>query len=202
LKHQRLIDDATLPGVVERFGQSRRLARILAAAGYKPIGLDHYAKPGDTLAEPGVRRNFQGYTTDAADALIGLGASAIGQLPQGYVQNVVASGAYQALIAGNGLATVRGIHLSKDDRVRAAVIERLMCDFDFSRSYLRHRFGADAAPVIQEAAELVEAEADGLVKATDDGFVVTEFGKPFVRTVCAVFDAYLGHSNAQHALAV
>ncbi|MEQ1719370.1 MAG: oxygen-independent coproporphyrinogen III oxidase [Hyphomicrobium sp.] len=202
LKHQRLIDESVLPGVLERFGQSRRLARILASAGYKPIGLDHYAKLGDTLADAGVRRNFQGYTTDASDALIGFGASAIGQLPQGYVQNVVSSGAYQALVSGEGLATVRGIRLSGDDRVRAAAIERLMCDFEFSSSELASRFGAEAAPVIAEAEELVAADADGLVKRTGDGFVVTDIGKPFVRTICSVFDAYLGEGKAQHALAV
>ncbi len=81
LKHQRLIDEAALPGVVERFAQANRLAHLLTAAGYVRIGLDHYARPDDPLARGRVARNFQGYTTDAADALIGLGASAIGRLP-------------------------------------------------------------------------------------------------------------------------
>lgn len=202
LKHQRLIDEKALPGINERYGQSRRLARILASAGYRAIGLDHYAKPDDSLAAAEIHRNFQGYTTDTSDALLGFGASSIGQLPQGYVQNAVAAGAYQALVAGDGLATVRGIKLSVDDRVRAAVIERLMCDFDFSREDLRARFGRAAEDVIVEAEALVEADQDGLVKATAGGFVVTEFGKPFVRTICSVFDAYLGQSEARHALAV
>ena len=202
LKHQRLIDEKALPGVIERFGQSRRLARILGGAGYQAIGLDHYAKPGDKLASAGVHRNFQGYTTDTSDALIGFGASAIGQLLQGYVQNATAAGAYQALVDGDGLATVRGIGLTSDDRVRAAVIERLMCSFDFSKAELRAQFGRDAEPVIADADMLVEADQDGLVKATADGFVVTDFGKPFVRTICSAFDAYLGQSTAQHALAV
>ncbi|MGE0053073.1 MAG: oxygen-independent coproporphyrinogen III oxidase [Hyphomicrobium sp.] len=202
LKHQRLIDEKALPGIMERFGQSRRLQRILLAAGYKAVGLDHYAKPTDKLADEDIRRNFQGYTTDASDALIGLGASAIGHLPQGYVQNVTASGAYQSLINEGGLAAVKGVQLSPDDRARAAVIERLMCGFNLSKRELRAQFGAAAEPVIADAELLIEADQDGLVKATDDGFEVTELGKPFVRTICAAFDAYLGQSKAQRALAV
>lgn len=203
LRHQRLIDEKVLPGVMERFGQSRRLNRVVTAAGYKTVGLDHYAKPTDKLADDGIRRNFQGYTTDASDALIGFGASAIGQLPQGYVQNAVAAGVYQSMIATSGLAAVRGVHLSADDRVRAAAIERLMCSFDFSASELERTFGAAAAaPVIADARDLVQADKDGLLKATPDGFAMTEFGKPFVRTICACFDVYLGQGKAQHALAV
>ena len=203
LKNQRLIDEKALPGVIERFGQSRRLSRILAASGYKTVGLDHYAKPTDKLADDGIRRNFQGYTTDVSDALIGFGASAIGQLPQGYVQNAVATGVYQTMIGETGLAAVRGVQLSLDDRVRAAAIERLMCTFDFSAKDLAERFGASgAAAVIADAEALVDSDQDGLVKATADGFEMTEFGKPFVRTICACFDVYLGQGKAQHALAV
>lgn len=203
IKHQRLIDEKALPGITERFGQSRRLHRIVTAAGYKTVGLDHYARPADKLADDSIRRNFQGYTTDAADALIGLGASSIGQFPQGYVQNATAAGAYQALVEAGGFATVRGVELTMDDRVRAAVIERLMCGFDFSRSDLVSRFGSStAAPVIADAEALLEADADGLVMPTPDGFAMTDLGKPFVRSICACFDAYLGQGQAQHALAV
>ena len=74
-------------------------------------------------------RNFQGYTTDNADALIGIGASAIGRLPQGFVQNAADLGAYGRAIAAGAFATGRGIALSADDRLRGAIIERLMCDF-------------------------------------------------------------------------
>ena len=93
-------------------------------------------------------------------------------------------------------------HPELADRVRAAVIERLMCDFQFSKSQLRARFGAAAEPVIEEADTLVAADQDGLVAAHSDGFSVTDFGKPFVRSICACFDTYLGRGSAQHALAV
>ena len=114
LKHQMLIDQKTLPGAVERFGQANRLSRILTAAGYVRIGLDHYAQPGDPLACGVLARNFQGYTTDAAEALIGLGASAIGRLPQGYVQNHASTAEYARRVGETGLATARGFALTRE----------------------------------------------------------------------------------------
>lgn len=203
IRHQRLIDSKTLAGPVDRLGQANRIARTLAAAGYVRIGLDHFAKPADPLASAPVARNFQGYTTDAADALIGLGASAISRFPQGYAQNAARTPDYQQAIATRGLGTVRGLVFSDDDRIRAHVIDRLMCDFTFSEGDLCDRFGAPAAaPVIAEARLLVEQEQDGLVEATADGFRLSTRGKPFVRSICASFDAYLGQSHARHAAGV
>jgi oxygen-independent coproporphyrinogen-3 oxidase len=199
LKHQRLIDEAALPDVVERYAQSRRIARRLEASDYVRIGLDHFAKPGDPLARGPVHRNFQGYTTDSASALLGIGASAIGRLPQGYVQNAVAAGDYIRRIRDCGLAAARGIELSMDDRVRAYVIERLMCDGTFSRSDIERRFGAAAGPVLADAELLVQSDQGGLVAATADGFRVTEAGRPFVRTICACFDAYMGTEGARYS---
>jgi oxygen-independent coproporphyrinogen-3 oxidase len=199
LKHQRLIDEAALPDVVERYAQSRRIARRLEASDYVRIGLDHFAKPGDPLARGPVNRNFQGYTTDSASALLGIGASAIGRLPQGYVQNAVAAGDYIRRIRDCGLAAARGIELSMDDRVRAYVIERLMCDGTFSRSDIERRFGAAAGPVLADAELLVQSDQGGLVAATADGFRVTEAGRPFVRTICACFDAYMGTEGARYS---
>jgi oxygen-independent coproporphyrinogen-3 oxidase len=202
IKHQRLINDATLPDVVERYGQSQRLARMVRSAGYRHVGLDHFALPSDAMGTGQVRRNFQGYTTDACDALIGLGASAISQLPQGYVQNAVAVHDYAERIAREGMASVRGAVLTCEDRVRAGVIERLMCDFEVSTAELRQTFGVAAETVIDEALALAEADPDGLVEMAGTTLRVTERGRPFVRAICACFDAYLGTSEAKHALAV
>lgn len=202
LKHQRLIDETALPGVVERFAQANRLARILTAAGYVRIGLDHFAHPDDPLASGPVNRNFQGYTTDGAEALLGLGASAIGQLPQGYVQNSAAIADYQRQIAANGLATARGVQLSDSDRMRGFVIERLMCDLAFPTLELNRRFGTAAAPIIEEAQALVEADQDHLVEAEGDAFRITERGRPFARAIAACFDSYLGTGQATHAAGV
>ncbi len=202
LRHQRLIDQEALPDAVERYAQSQRISRKLEAAGYVRIGLDHYARPDDGLAQMQLSRNFQGYTTDPSDVMIGLGASSIGRLPQGYVQNATLASEYGALIRRDGVATVRGVALTEDDRVRATAIERLMCSFDFSAADLANEFGAAAAPVIQEANDLIAADHDGFIEATRDGFRLTPAGRPFVRTICACLDAYFGRTPAHHALAV
>lgn len=202
LKHQALIDEASLPGAVERFAQSNRLAHLLTAAGYVRIGLDHFARADDPLACSPVNRNFQGYTTDAADALIGFGASAIGRLPQGYVQNCVAVADYHRRIAERGLATVRGFRLSDSDRMRGFVIERLMCDLAFPAAELNRRFGAAATPLLKEAQALIEADHDRLIEPDGEAFRVTERGRPFVRAIAACFDSYLGTGEARHSTGV
>lgn len=201
-KHQSMIDETTLPGSMERYRQSRRSETLLKEAGYLCVGLDHFAKPDDPLASGTIKRNFQGYTTDKADALIGVGASSISQLPTGYYQNAVARADYERRVDDTGLATVKGILLSEDDKMRAKVIERLMCDFEFSKSSLVSAFGDLAAPVIEKAEELVAADAEGLVVRTDDGFRVTELGQPFVRAIASCFDAYLGKGNSTFSAGV
>jgi oxygen-independent coproporphyrinogen III oxidase len=205
-KHQTMIADEALPDITERYRQSKRAAEMLIDAGYQAIGIDHFALPADSMAvaarEGRLRRNFQGYTTDRADALIGLGASSISQLPQGYVQNMPATGEYQRMAGDGGLAAVRGIALSQEDRIRAHVIERLMCDFGFDFAQLRARFPDDAAPAIAEARAYALGNGDGICSADDDGFRITERGRPFARSIAAVFDRYLDTGLGRHSIAV
>lgn len=205
-KHQTMIDEAKLPDASARLEQAEVAARLILAAGYEAVGMDHFALPADSLAVAArsgtLRRNFQGYTTDQADALIGLGASAIGLLPQGYVQNMPATGEYERRVLAGGLATVRGFALSNADRMRAWVIERLMCDFSFSRCELLSLFGEAARKVIVEAELLAASDRDGVFVRAGNRFVVTERGKPFVRSIAAAFDAYLGQGTARHSIAV
>lgn len=204
IKHQRLIDDDSLPDTEQRFAQANRAAQRLMDAGYVSIGLDHYAQPHDPLAHGTVRRNFQGYTTDTAAALIGLGASSIGRLPQGYIQNTPAIGEYERRVMEGGLATVRGHAMSEEDAARGLVIERLMCDFAFPADELRSRFGDLAEPIIAEANALRDADDEEIIAPSEagDGFAVTDKGRIFVRSICAKFDAYLGKGAAQHSAGV
>ncbi|MGD9830174.1 MAG: oxygen-independent coproporphyrinogen III oxidase [Hyphomicrobiaceae bacterium] len=202
LKHQRLIDETVLPDAAMRTQLAARLARRLTDAGYVQIGLDHFARPGDALADAAVRRNFQGYTTDTCETLVGLGASAIGKLPQGFVQNAVATGEYKRAIRETGFATAKGIELSMDDRVRGFVIEQLMCSLEYSRTALESAFGPAAAEVSTQAEALLHNDEDALLEPTSTGFRVTERGRPFIRTIASRFDAYLGRSAARHSTGV
>jgi len=205
-RHQRLIPDEALPGAVERLRQSQAAAALLLDAGYVRIGLDHFARPEDSLARAQsagtLRRNFQGYTTDSAMALIGFGASAIGDLPQGYVQNIVPIKAYSEAIRGGHFAVARGRHLSSDDRVRRAVIQRLMCDMAVDLAAVGADFGLAPDTFDKELASLGPLVRDGLVAVEGTRLHVTAQGRPLVRAVCALFDRYLVTQRARHSRAV
>ncbi len=205
-KHQTMIKEEVLPDVDARFDQSRMAAAMLVAAGYQQIGIDHFAKPGDSMAiadrEGRLRRNFQGYTDDSAETLIGFGASSIGQFRQGFVQNQTATGEYQRMTESEGLTVVRGLAFSDEDRLRGYAIEKIMCDFAFSFADLKTRFGAAADEVIAEAKLFVGQNADGLAEIVEGRFRLTETGRLFARTVASQFDAYLGNGKGRHSIAV
>ena len=203
--HQRLLDGLPRADVPGRFEQAEAAAGRLARYGYRRIGLDHFAMPGDTPAKAldagRLRRNFQGYTTDTADVLLAFGASAIGQLPDAYVQNAPDAATYGRRVAAGQLATVKGLAVGADDRRRRAVIERLMCDMTVDLD----RFGG--AGVFGEELMRLDAMArDGLVRVEGARVVVPEDARPLMRAVAAVFDAYLQPSNApargRHSMAV
>ena len=205
-KHQTMIDEAALPGPEERLAQSLAAAEIIVEAGYDAIGLDHFALPGDSLARAAacgdLKRNFQGYTDDGCETLIGLGPSSVSRYRQGYAQNVTATGEYERRVKEGRLATARGIALSDDDRLRAWVIERLMCDFAFSATEASARFGQAATPVLAEAALIAEEKPEAALVRQGDLFVVPEARKPLVRLVAARFDGYLAKGTARHSAAV
>jgi oxygen-independent coproporphyrinogen-3 oxidase len=202
-KHQELIPADRLPGPEQRLAQLRAASAILGEAGYVAVGLDHFALPDDPLAvsmsQGRLHRNFQGYTTDRAPALIGLGASSIGCLPQGYVQNAPHLKMYREQIERGRLATVRGFRLSDQDRLRRTIIERLMCDLSVDLSAVTAAPFADFAPEMEALAEL---SACGLVVI--DGTLISVPGamRPFVRKVAAAFDTYLQRSEMRHSRAV
>jgi oxygen-independent coproporphyrinogen-3 oxidase len=204
-KHQTMIDEAVLPGTDERLAQSLAAAAIIAEAGYQVIGLDHFALPDDSLAiahrEGRLRRNFQGYTDDECETLIGLGPSSVSRFRQGHAQNVPATGEYQRRVEQGTLAIARGIAFSPDDVMRGWVIERLMCDFGFSAAEATARFGAASNVVLAEAA-LMAQEAEPLLARDGDGFVVPDNQRPLVRLAAARFDRYFATGTARHSAAV
>ncbi len=141
--HQKLIDEAALPDAAERFRQAKAAAAELQALGFVAVGLDHFARPDDdlakALADDRLHRNFQGYTTDEAPVLLGLGASAIGALPDGYAQNTAPLKDYADAVAAGRLPIARGIVLTCDDRPRREIIERLMCALSVDLAAVRRR---------------------------------------------------------------
>jgi oxygen-independent coproporphyrinogen-3 oxidase len=209
--HQRLIDEARLPGPEERVRQVEAATAALIAAGYVPVGMDHFAHPegplGRSSADGTLRRNFQGYTTDRADVLLGFGASAIGMLPEGYVQNTPDVRAWEHAIEAGTLPVCRGIALDDDDRLRRAVIERLMCDMAVDLDAIARRFGRPGYDWNAEREMLRQLEADGLVDLDGTAVRVRPESRALVRVVAAVFDRYLDQcadatTAPKHAIAV
>lgn len=198
--HQKAIAEEMLPDAFARMEQADAAERALLEAGYVAIGLDHFARPDDPMAvaqKSGVlRRNFQGYTTDRAPVLLGLGASAIGALPQGYAQNIPDERAWLAAVETSRLPVARGLALTEDDRVRRAIIEAVMCDLELDLARVPDAVWRSAEP------RLAPLLTDGLAALDDGKLTVTPTGRRFVRHVAACFDARLGAAAARHSKAV
>jgi oxygen-independent coproporphyrinogen III oxidase len=205
-KHQALIPDSALPKRDERYAQQQAAELAIAEAGYVRIGLDHFALPGDAMATAAtaghLKRNFQGYTTDDAPILLGLGASSIGSLPEGYVQNHPAVPAWRDAVRAGTLPIVRGIALTAQDRLRRDVIEQIMCGFTVDLAETAERHGATPAALMDAAPALQDMARDGLLDW--DGYRVTvrPEGRPFVRNVAAAFDTWLRPGAGRHSAAV
>jgi oxygen-independent coproporphyrinogen III oxidase len=204
-RHQKLLELYSLPDGATRITLAAAARRRLQEHGYVWIGLDHFALTDDPLARAAaagtLRRNFQGYTTDDADTLIGLGPSAISTTPQGYAQSASDLRAWSEIIASGRLATCRGLALDGDDRFRRDVIERLMCDLAVDLEAVARRHGV-AADFSAERAALAELEAEGVVRLQGPLVQVTADGRPLVRTVAACFDRYLQAEMRRHSAAV
>lgn len=205
-KHQALLPEASLPNALARHAQSRAAECILHRAGYTAIGLDHFARPDDELALAArsgrLHRNFQGYTIDDAPILLGLGASSIGSLPQGYVQNAAGVPAWRDAIRDGRLPVARGITLTPQDRLRRAVIERIMCDLNVDLAAVASQHGAAPSSLMDAAPALEQMTRDGLIRWSGYRLAVTDIGRPFLRMVAAAFDTYLRAGATRHAVAV
>ena len=206
-KHMRLIDESSLPDGPARWEQAEAIAAALRAEGYEAVGLDHFAKPEDSLVQAmragRLRRNFQGYTVDATETLIGLGASSIGALPELYVQNAVPLDRYAAAIDAGRLAVGRGVRLSALDRLRRAVIERLMCDLQVDVAEVAAGFSMTPQILLPAHEALQPLAEDGIVQLSGWHVRVPEAYRPLVRLAAAAFDAHaIPVATPRHARAV
>jgi oxygen-independent coproporphyrinogen-3 oxidase len=192
-KPQRRIEVAELPSAEVKLELMTLAIGRLTRAGYLYIGMDHFARPDDELAQAHgqLARSFQGYSTHPGD-LLALGVSAIGQIGPSYYQNLKEMERYEEALDAGRLPVMRGVELTSDDLVRRAVIQSLMCHFRVSiesieLAHLIDFRGAFAA----ELADLRELAQDGLVELAPDWIVVTPKGRLLVRAIAMLFDRYL-----------
>jgi len=204
--HQKMINESALPNPSDRALQFEAASRRLQMWDFAPIGLDHFARPDDDLTialqKGELRRNFQGYTTDTAAVLLGFGASSIGKLPQGYIQNQSPLKTYRDRVRNRHLATTKGIAFNAEDRLRGDVIERLMCDSSVDLADIARRHDTDVSVFYDDLDALIPMAEDQLVNIDGTHVQVSIKGKPFLRTIASAFDSYLRKGTARHSVAV
>ncbi|WP_440064002.1 oxygen-independent coproporphyrinogen III oxidase [Pseudomonas syringae] len=192
---QRRIDVADLPDAESKLLMLERTVEQLGKAGYRYIGMDHFALPDDELAtaqeDLTLQRNFQGYTTHGHCDLIGLGVSAISQVGELYSQNSSDLNEYLRLLDS-------GLICNDDDRIRRAIIQQLICHFTLDFGEIEKTFCIDFRDYFSEAwPQLLGMASDGLITLSETGIEVRPAGRLLVRAVCMVFDTYLTRQNRQ-----
>ena len=205
-KHQAAIDEDALPGLEARFEQAEAGARTLELAGYQAIGLDHFARADDSLTQAArtgaLHRNFQGYTDDPCDTLVGIGSTAISQFSGGYIQNFKERTAWRAAIEAGRLPVERGVALTEDDRLRARAIETLMCQMEVDVDGLCREMGA-APDSLADALETARfLQSAGLCRIAGSTIQVPPDARLFLRTVAQCLDGRYKPAPRRHAKAV
>lgn len=207
-KHQKLVEDPLsedngLPDIAERLAQSEAARLAILAAGYVEVGLDHYAHPDDALAQAwqaGDRqRNFQGYTADQSDVLLGFGASAISALPQGYTQHLTHLADYRKAIEAGRHPIARGVAVSDEDRLRHGIITEIMCEQTVNLAEHCRQAGVPRDHFDSLIPKLEQLTEDGLILFGEHTLRLTATGRRLSRNVAAVFDAYLDPGTDKHA---
>jgi oxygen-independent coproporphyrinogen-3 oxidase len=196
LKKQQGAFAAHLPEGLQKFEIFRRGLLKFVEAGYLYIGMDHFAKPGDELATAQAKRtlhrNFQGYTTKAGADLYGMGVTAISGFNNAYAQNFRELPAWEKAVNERGIATMRGYHLSSEDRLRREVISRLLCHTVIPKREIGEQFGIDFDQHFAPELKLLEApREDGLLTMEGDEIRSTWLGRIFIRNLAMLFDPYL-----------
>ena len=199
---QKLVNEDQLPSPEVKLEILRRTIERLTGAGYVYIGMDHFALASDELVlaqqRGELQRNFQGYSTHARCDLIGLGMSAIGHVGDSFSQNVKDLGVYTAILDRGQLPIERGYTMSNDDRLRAKVIQEVMCHGKLDFKAISERFNIDFDEYFAaEIPRLQVLEKDGLIELGADNLGVTDRGRLLLRPIAMVFDYYLQHAKEQ-----
>lgn len=190
-QHMKAMDLAALPDSDRRYDLFKAGSRILTQAGYQAIGIDHFVQKQDLMYDAWnrrtLRRNFQGYTTDAMDALIGFGASAISQFPGAYVQNKADTGSYETALAQGVLPPVRHIQVQPHDTMQAQIIESLMCYFEANLDEWSSRPREDFARAFRRLESMTES---GVLAWRGNQLYVRQEPQLMARLVASAFDDY------------
>lgn len=195
-KPQRRINTDELPSPSDKLQILQETIEQLTGAGYRYIGMDHFALADDELTyaqeEGTLCRNFQGYTTHGHCDLIGLGVSSISQIGDLYCQNTSDLTAYQDCIDQGQMAVKRGLICNDDDRIRRAVIQQLICHFYLDFTTIEKQFGISFKSYFKDVLPKLQSMAnDNLIKLEENAITVQDAGRLLVRSVCMVFDHYL-----------
>ncbi len=193
---QRRLKEQALPDARTRLSLLRLSVERLTEAGYRHIGLDHFALPGDELARAldrgRLHRNFNGYSTHPECDLVGMGLSSIGLVGDVYVQNARSLPRYLAMIDEGRLPIERGLLMSEDDRLRRAIIQDIMCRMSLRFAEYERRFEVDFRErFASELERLAVLAGDGLIELREDGLSILPRGRFLLRAIAMCFDAYL-----------
>jgi len=200
-KGQRMIKERDLPSPDVKLNILNRTIEKLCNASYTYIGMDHFALPDDELVKAQqngtLQRNFQGYSTHRDCDLIGLGVSAIGYIDNTFSQNACTTTEYQTALEAGQLPIRRGIEVDSDDRIRAEVIQQLMCYGQVDYSYFRQHLDTDFASYFKsELTRLAPLQRDGLVELYPNRLKITATGRMLLRAVAMVFDRHLASESS------
>lgn len=200
-KRQVMIPAQNLPDAYERFDLAQTAAQILKDDGFLPIGIDHFARPDDSMAKAAcngtLRRNFQGYTDDPYPTLIGLGASAISRLPQGYLQNAVSTAAYSERVTTGGLAGYKGVELSHEDQTIGEIIEQIMCFGTIAFD----KFPEADRPQVMDLCRTLNSRFPDAVTLSPTQFSIHPDAIPLTRIIAGAIDTGFSGEN-RHSLAI
>ncbi len=193
---QRRIQTEDLPSPETKLDMLQDSIQLLTQAGYVYIGMDHFAKPSDSLAQAQqagkLHRNFQGYTTHPDCDLVAFGVSSISQIGHSYLQNSADIAAYQDQLAQDTLPINRGLTLTQEDELRQAVIKQLICHFNLAFDDIEQRFHIKPQQhFAKELESLKRFEEDGLLSLSPQGIQVHDKGVLLIRSICMEFDEYL-----------
>lgn len=203
-KPQRRINEADLPSPLIKMEILKQSIQQLQEAGYVYIGMDHFALPDDELSiaqsEGKLQRNFQGYSTHGDCDLLAMGVTAIGQTHNSFSQNHRDLDGYYAAIDAGHLPILRGMILSEDDRLRARVIQELICHFRLDFNLISKQFDVDFNEYFSnELMKLLSMEKDGLLRVESNTIEILPAGRLLIRNICMVFDAYLQKNQQQYS---